>query len=403
MKLLGLIICMYLPILLYSQKENPEWQRLKLRADTTQNSLEAKKLYQQLIEKVIEFKNQEKQVYEKGLHQAEMQKKLILIGFVLAGLSILFVVFLIIRNTRQKDLLIEKQSIIEEQNQELQAQTEELRQQQEEIVAQRDDIAQKNQLLTEKNRLIQESIQVASYIQKMIFEKNSLLKNVFKDFAVLSFPKDTVSGDFYWVNKINHTTILAMIDCMGHGVPAAFISLIIHMLLKEIVFIKQHIQPDIILEKLNDELTHIIQPNNDLQFNISADISLCAINKTLGNDFQVNFSGARRPLLYSLNNEILRFKGSRHSVSSQHIWEDEYENEVIELPAKTRIFMFSDGIIDQNNFEGKKFSEQKLIETLQQNASLDLQEQVKRLEDSFIKHKGNMPQRDDILFLAIEL
>lgn len=403
MKSLIITLLLVSPILLFGQEFYPEWQKLKLQADTTQNLQEAKKLYQQLLQQTTEYGKQKQQAYEKSLQEAETQKELMLVGFILAGLSILVTVFLIIRNVRQKDLLTEKQALIEEQNQTLQAQTEELRQQQEEIAAQRDDIAQKNAALAEKNKLIQESIQVASYIQKMVLGRNDLLKEVFNDFAVWSQPRDIVSGDFYWIGRVNHTIIVALIDCMGHGVPAAFLGLIIHMLFKEVVLIKKQVEPEKILSDLNDALRQVVKLDSEFLLNVTADVALCSIEKTFGNDFSIRFAGARRPLLFTLNKQILRFKGSRTCITSLQAWGEEYENETIELPSKSRIFLFSDGVTDQHNLEGKKFSENRLINALQTSLHLALPKQMEYLQQVFNNYKVNTLQRDDILLLAIEL
>lgn len=399
---------------LFAQQESTDWEAMKLQVDTAQSLSQARILYKATIDtllKVLEKEKIQHQSYQKSLgkniQEAETQKNLILVGFILAGIAILFTVYLIIRGVRQKDLLVEKQNIIEEQNHELQAQAEELRQQQEEITAQRDDIIQKNLALAEKNKLIEESIQMAAHIQKMVLESQINIENIFRNVVVWSKPRDIVSGDFYWVGKVNNTTIIALVDCMGHGVSAAFISLIIQGMLKEIVLIKKQFQPQLILEELNETLQQTFSNNHNTNgynfFNITADVAICCIHKTIANDFSINFAGARRPLLYITESQVMRFKGSRLSISSMHTWEEEFEEEVIELPSHSKVYLFSDGITDQNNEVGKKFTEQKLINILQANVSESLQEQVRRIEKAFAEHQGKTPQRDDILFLAIEL
>lgn len=397
LKCLIVFLCFF-PYLIWAQEAN------HIQADTTKKLQE--NTYQNLLDSLtqtIKKYGLEKQIMQKSLQEAETQKNLSLWGFIGAGISVLIVVFLIIRNVRQKDLLIEQQQTIEEQNHELQAQTEELRQQQEEIAAQRDDIIQKNKVLAEKNKLIQESIQVASLIQKALLAKTTNLQDYFRGFAILSKPKDIVSGDFYWVGRVQHTTIVVLVDSMGHGVPAAFISLTINMLLKEIVLIRKQISPDIILEELNNNLRQIIHHNGENSHNISADIAICSIQKTIGDSFCIDFAGARRPMLYVLNNEIMRFRGNRVSVSSDTTWEEHFENETIELSSKTRIFIFSDGLTDQNNKEGKKFGENQLIQILQKGISESIQNQIQNVERALLEHQGGCPQRDDILMVAIEL
>ncbi len=399
-------LCLFLSIELWGQKAEPWWYQTKLQADTTKDLSKAKNLYQNLLDTLthtLEKQKLEKQIMQKSLQEAKIQKQFSLWGFIIAGIGILIVAGLIVKNIRQKDLLVEQQQTIEEQNQKLQAQTEELRQQQEEIATQRDDIIQKNKILAEKNKLIEENIRVASRIQKMILPKEKDLQNVFSNFIVMAKPRDIVNGDFYWVGKVGTTSIVALIDCMGHGVSASFISIVMNMLLKEIVLVRKQVHPEEILHQVEKELSRVFQVTQEYNFDVSADIAICSIAKTIAHTFYINFAGARRPLLYTFQNQVLYFKGNRVSVGLHVDWDHAFENEAVELSKGDRIFMYSDGLTDQNNSQGKKFGENRLISVLQNSISRTLQEQLNSVEKALLEYQGTCPQRDDVLMIGIEL
>jgi serine phosphatase RsbU (regulator of sigma subunit) len=374
---------------------------------------QASYLYQKVLEdKKTEVAKQKSyyesqiQAYKNDLKEEQVKTSFSIVGFLLAGLAILAAVLLLIKNTRKNDLLRERQQTIEEQNNELQVQAEELRQQQEEISAQRDDIIEKNLALVQKNKLINDSMRVAASIQQSILPKANVMENLFQDHFVIFRPRDIVSGDFYWVERLNHTTIVAVVDCTGHGVPGAFISLITNMLLKEIVLMKHIIQPNFILEHLNEGFKNLVEID-DNKVNIGADVALCSIQKVIGDEFSITFAGARRPLLYSLpkSNEIHKMKGSRQFVGNFNFQDnqDDFENESIELSKGAKIFLFSDGFTDQNNIDRKKIGEQGLIGVIKETNSLTMKEQARVLEDVFVKYQGDSQQRDDMLMIGIKL
>ncbi|MFN3315408.1 MAG: SpoIIE family protein phosphatase [Raineya sp.] len=354
-----------------------------------------------------EYYEKQIEAYKKDLQEERVKNNFTIVGFLLSGFAILVAVFLLIKNVRKNDLLREKQQIIEEQNNELQVQAEELRQQQEEISAQRDDIMQKNFVLAQKNKLINDSMRVAAYIQQSILPKPSLLEKLFQDYFVIFKPRNIVSGDFYWVEKLGDTTLVAVVDCTGHGVPGAFVSLIVNMLLKEIVLMQKHTQPNLVLEQLNTSLKNFTQTSEENKVNIGADIALCRIRKIeeKGNElFEVDFAGARRPLLYSLpqNKEIFKIKGSKQSIGGYQYVQN-IENESVRVPAKSKLFLFSDGFTDQSDGERKKIGENKLIEILKETNNLTMKEQSNILEEVFVKYQEQSEQRDDMLLVGIKL
>lgn len=372
---------------------------------------QAAHLYQKVLEdkkneetKLKNYYESQIQAYKNDLKEEKIKTSFSIVGFLLAGLAILAAVLLLIKNIRKNDILKEKQQTIEEQNNELQVQSEELRQQQEEISAQRDDIIEKNLALVQKNKLINDSMRVAASIQQSILPKANFLGQLFQDYFVIFKPRDIVSGDFYWVERFNHTTFVAVVDCTGHGVPGAFISLITNMLLKEIVLMKHITQPNFILEHLNEGFKSLIQID-DNKVNIGADVALCSMEQVIGGEYHITFAGARRPLLYTFpkDNEVLKMKGSRQFVGNYQEYDEEFENEAIELPKGSKIFLFSDGFTDQNNVDRKKMGEQGLIGVLKETNSLSMKEQARVLEDVFVKYQGDSQQRDDMLIIGLKL
>jgi serine phosphatase RsbU (regulator of sigma subunit) len=412
-----LVCCLGQTLAQQIQQVSYDLEEQKLKAEENlkkENFAEAAHLYKNILLQVEKKQKEEKayyeaqmEIYRKEANEKNFQVNLAIYGFLLAGLAILLVVYLIIKNIRINDILKEKQQTIEEQNGKLQAQTEELRQQQEEILAQRDDIIAKNANLLQKSKLINDSLRVAQLIQKATLPQIPTNQDFIKDYFIIFKPLQVVSGDSYWFEVINSSTsMVALIDCTGHGIPAAYTSLIVNMLLKNIVLLEKHTEPSEILQKLNEDFKKIFRASDEeAKLNVGADIALCKIEKILGKEYKVTFAGARRNLLYTINEnkEIHVLKGSRQFVGALEDHYGSFNNKVVELPENSRIFMFSDGFTDQNNSERKKMGENGLINILKETNHLPMKEQGSLIEAALSTHQGSHQQRDDMLMIGIKL
>lgn len=331
----------------------------------------------------------------------------------LALLGVLIVVFILYRNNEHKrklnKILTIQKAELNEQKEEIQVQNEELKQQQEEIIAQRDYISSQNDeliaqngLIENKNHIIESSIQVALEIQNAMLPYPVRMREALPDYFVVNMPRDIVSGDYYWLQKQEDSTILAVIDCVGHGVPGALMSMIAHALLDKVVILQEIREPAQILKHLNDEVKYALQANTDTSQG-GMDIALVKWHKTPSEKINLTFGGAKRPLFIKRpqTQEIEEISGTRRSVGGEINISLPFEQHSLELEENTMIYMFSDGITDQNDEKRSRLGNTKLKHVLAANAHFDLNLQKNAIEKMLQVHMANTIQRDDILLIGI--
>ena len=326
------------------------------------------------------------------------------VGFGVLAVFLAFVGYLLIQNQRKNKLLAAKNSKIEEQNSELQAQAEELQQNQEEIMAQRDAIAQKSEVLAEQNDKIEKSINAAKTIQTAILPYQEQMQKMFKEFFVVFRPRDVVSGDFYFAEEVDRKVVVAAVDCTGHGVPGAFMSLIGSTLLEKIVLVYKITDPATILEKLHEEV-RILLRQKETSNRDGMDLVLCVLEKQEDGKIKVYFAGAKRPLYYTEGNDtqVFTLKGTRKSIGGEQNESILFETQTLVLSPNSCLYLSSDGVTDQNDAERVKLGESKLKYTLSSIAQKSMDIQKKSIEDMLDIHQRGTLQRDDILMLGIRV
>lgn len=265
-------------------------------------------------------------------------------------------------------------------------------------------VAERTKELEEKNRDITSSIQYAKRIQEAILpSKDNIFKRLNKIF-ILYQPKDIVSGDFYWFAEKNNVKIFAVVDCTGHGVPGAFMSMIGHNLLHQIVIEKGILDPAEILNLLHKGIQEALrQGQNEVNTNDGMDVSIITIH-----DFnkEVKWAGANRPLvLIDVNGVFTKYDGNKFPVGGAQL----DANRVFtthQIPAKTpsMAYLFSDGYADQFGGEkGKKFMVKRFHDLLATIHMQSAEEQRKILCNSFEQWRQNHEQVDDVLIVGIEI
>ena len=203
---------------------------------------------------------------------------------------------------------------------------------------------------------------------------------------------------------------IATVDCTGHGIPEAFMSMIGNSLLNELIKQRHICEPKDILTQLNFEikksLKQEITENKD-----GMDVCLCRIdsNRTHSNltHYKITFTGAKRPLFYYESNkkELFKLKGDRKCIGGNYQQANNinFTNQEIILQKDDLIYLTTDGYIDQNNKERKRFGTTKLTKILSEIANKPLAEQKQILETELDKWKRNEKQRDDITVIGIKL
>ncbi len=266
-------------------------------------------------------------------------------------------------------------------------------------------VSERTKQLAEKNRDITSSIEYAKRIQEAILPSKELIFSRLNQAFILYKPKDIVSGDFYWFGEKDNYKIIAVVDCTGHGVPGAFMSMIGHNLLNQIVSEKGVSDPGQILEELHKGVQSALKQgeNNDVDTNDGMDVSLLALNTET---MECLWAGAFRSLIIVTNEgELEKIDGNKYPVGGAQLDSNRiFTTQKIKLNKNDCLYMFSDGYADQfGGAKGKKFMVRQFHDNLKSIHHFNVAEQQKALENQLNEWKGNFEQVDDVLVIGIKL
>lgn len=272
-----------------------------------------------------------------------------------------------------------------------------------------------NQELEAKNQKIMDSISYAQKIQQSILPESEKINTSVANFFDIWRPTDIVGGDFYWFKKVGSGYYMAVIDCTGHGVPGALMTMTANSILNRIIDNSSNNSPAKKLEKLNRLLKNTlnqISSNNlsreakkeKLKREDGLDIGLCYVN-TNREENQAVFAGAGIPLYYNKSGEIKMIKPDKQGIGYYRSEIDyKYTNHSISLSPDDVLYMASDGYVDQNGGpEDKRLGRQYFIEILNDISGLALEEQKNILETKLDDYMGDKRQRDDITLIGFKV
>ncbi len=314
----------------------------------------------------------------------------------------LFVAFVKIRERnlrREKRILEEK---VRERTLEVVQQKEEIEAQRDEIEAQRDLATQQRDMITQQKQEITDSIHYAKRIQTALLPPTHIINKYLSDHFILFKPKDIVSGDFYWMTEKNNNLIIAAVDCTGHGVPGAFMSLLGVAYLTEIVNKREKLTASELLNQLRQYVIRSLhQRETEGETKDGMDMALCILDRE---NKKLQFSGANNPLYIIRNGELIETKGDKMPIGL-HIRDDlPFTNHEMNFESDDSMYLFSDGYADQfGGPQGKKFKYKPFKEILVKNAHLPMSEQEKILNEAFANWKGELPQVDDVVVIGIKV
>ncbi|MBL4654338.1 MAG: SpoIIE family protein phosphatase [Bacteroidia bacterium] len=259
--------------------------------------------------------------------------------------------------------------------------------------------------LKNKNKSILESINYAQRIQETIMPTTQHLQKYFPDSFIYYKAKDVVSGDFPWTLQNDNNFYVAAVDCTGHGVPGAMMSMIGYFLLNDIVGGRHIHEPGEILNKLHEGIKNTLNQEENLESKDGMDIALCTINRE---SREVQFAGAHRPLLWLHNGEIQQIKGNRFPVGglqySSRGKEINFTTNKLTLDIGDSIFFFSDGLIDQiGGPKNRNFKSTQIVKIIDENKDLEMNEISKIIDDRFNEWMGPNKQTDDVIMIGIRM
>jgi serine phosphatase RsbU (regulator of sigma subunit)/Tfp pilus assembly protein PilF len=273
----------------------------------------------------------------------------------------------------------------------------------EELDRKNQEIEQQKRTVEEKNSEITSSIQYAKRIQDAIMPSMEEIRSAIPQSFVYYRPKEIVSGDFYWYGKNEDEVFIAAVDCTGHGVPGAFMSMIGNDHLNQIVNVEKRTRPDEILNRLHHEIQITLKQKHGVTDNHDGmDIALCAINQK---EKRLLFSSANRYLYHIRNGELNEIKGDHFNIGGiMHEDVRHYDLHELALHQNDVFYIFSDGVSDQfGGGDSKKFGYKRLKNLLLDIHQKPMDEQKQIFERSLMDWMGDNDQIDDFLLIGIRV
>lgn len=263
-------------------------------------------------------------------------------------------------------------------------------------------LKEKNEIISEQNKDLIDSINYAQRIQQAILPDNEMEEEILKNGFVLYKPKHIVSGDFYWLHKQNNFIFIAVIDCTGHGVPGALLTMLAYNAINKAVIEKEFLDPRLILSSMNSDIKIALKQHQNKNMHDSMEVALVCLNTDSNH---LLFAGANLSLSYIKNGELNIIRGGKTSVGS-------VQDSNLELPKTHSLnfdkgdsfYLYTDGYADQ--FGGpkeKKYKYKQLENLLLSNHTKSVHEQKNCLNESFENWKGNLEQVDDVTIIGYKI
>ncbi|RLD49461.1 MAG: hypothetical protein DRI94_11175 [Bacteroidetes bacterium] len=378
---------------LYTNKKKlKKTQSVNLNLLDTISEKELKLRYVENQKKLEEIKNQ----------QINLKNKLIIRNIILVTSVILLVLFIFIFFYFQK----------QKSNKILKAKNKEISLKNEEISAQKRNIEELLGKTIEAHESINKSIDYAAFIQSAMINKTPKLSEYFPNSFILYKPKDVVGGDFYWYTKADNKIIVAAVDCTGHGVPGAFLTILGNNLLNQIVTISGITDPGKILEKMNSSVIDALNQKNSNNKD-GMDIALCTFDLDKN---KLYFAGANNPVLLVTEEKSQIIRGNKYGLGgfSSMLYErrkeifdnviNMYDTHEIDILPNMSVYLFSDGFQDQIGHEkSKKLRSVNFYNLLKENHYKNADLQKENLNNFYTTWKDTEEQVDDIVVIGIKL
>ncbi|WP_026999956.1 SpoIIE family protein phosphatase [Eisenibacter elegans] len=259
-----------------------------------------------------------------------------------------------------------------------------------------------------QNKHILDSIRYAERIQRAILPPVKYIQNYSDNAFIYYQPKDIVSGDFYWISEVapNETcehwrVVIAAIDCTGHGVPGAFMVVMAHGLLNDIVRNQGITAPAKILATLDQKVVEYLHQQEDKTNHDGMDMAVMVFDF---NQQTLQFAGAKNPLYIVRNQEISSIKGSPYPIGGTQYGQKQFEEHTLQLLPEDTYYIVTDGFQDQfGGAENRKFLKSNFRNLLLSISQLPIPEQQAALKQTFEQWKGSQEQTDDVLVIGVKV
>jgi serine phosphatase RsbU (regulator of sigma subunit) len=272
----------------------------------------------------------------------------------------------------------------------------------EEVVRQKEEIEKQRQKLEELYKDVTDSIRYAKRLQESILPPDLYVKKILPESFILYKPKDIVSGDFYWFYQRKEQVLFAAVDCTGHGVPGAFMSLVGSNAINQAVKEHEITEPARVLNDINKLSSEALNKGIDKNsLRDGMDISFCALNtETL----ELQFAAANNPLYLIRKGKLTQVAADPFAIGGFEPGTKTYTNKTLQLEKGDSIYIFSDGYADQfGGMKGKKFMYKQFRDMLLEISSMAMSEQRKYLDETIENWRGTFEQVDDMLVIGVRV
>ena len=270
----------------------------------------------------------------------------------------------------------------------------------EEVVRQKEEVERQSRKVVELYKNVTDSIRYAKRLQDSILPPERRIRELLPESFVYYRPKDIVSGDFYWVDRVDGRVAFAAVDCTGHGVPGAFMSLIGHNGLNQAIRERGAGRPSEVLKVLNKLAFEALHKDRE-QFLVrdGMDMALCNYDPSRR---VLEYAGANSPLYIVRGTEVLRFSPDKRPIGSFELDGQDFTDHRILLEQGDMVYLFSDGYADQfGGPKGKKFLYKRFRDLLLEISRYPAERQSSMLEEAFRGWRGVHEQVDDILVIGM--
>lgn len=374
---------------LETEKKNRELISLEKEKELQNLELERKALEDEKQKKAIQLLEADKKLQDEQLKYTYWM-------FGLFALILAIIIIGFVQKRKANKMLKAQQFQITEKNEELQQNMEELQ-------ATQDVLEQQKNQLEVQNKKITFSIQYAQRIQSSILPSYSLMNRLFPENFITYLPKDIVSGDFYWVEEIEGKKIISIVDCTGHGVPGALMSMIGSTTLNEIIIQKGFTSPAEVLNKLHEGVRAKLS-QEESQNHDGMDLGICVIEPNGDQKVKLTYAGAKHTLYIINDGELLEVNGDRKSIGGANTAaQRDFSSQTLELSQGSILYLTTDGYVDQNCPNRKRFNKKRFKSLIEEIHHLDLQSQKEHFDKALANHKKDAEQRDDITLIAVKV
>ena len=258
-----------------------------------------------------------------------------------------------------------------------------------------------NEIIAQKNKDITDSINYALSLQEALMQKRSDLRESNPESFILLLPKQTLSGDFYWFKNIDGCSLVAAVDCTGHGVPGALLTVMGMNILHAAALVHKIYSPPSIVKFLDEDLNRKLSHKTGLKaVNDGMDIAICEIDR---NKMMLTVSGANRSMCLIRDGEIQLITTDKYSIGSAEPAK-QFGCKYIPIKKDDIIYMFTDGFQDQfGGKDKKKMGSGRFRELLLSLSKEDFNRQKNLLRSSLTEWQGDEEQTDDILVIGIKV